>query len=668
MCGIAGILSSGERPVDPWRIQRMCDIQAHRGPDDAGYAFFQHGEGERREGGSWCSLVDTEFRHLNEHLAVFQSEYGREELACYQFDLGLGHRRLAVIDLTHHGHQPMCTSDRRLWVVANGEIYNFRELRSDLEAKGHIFRTCTDTEVLLHLWEEEGIQCLGRLNGMFAFALYDRVKGILTLARDRFGVKPLYYAQARGQLVFASEPKAILASGLIQPEIDPGALAQYLTFQNIFDARTLFRGIHVLPAGTYLQLGLESSAAPPKPTPYHHGFASSCVESEVSDSDVAECFAAAVRRQLVSDVPVGAFLSGGMDSGSIVAVAARSIPRLTTFTGGFDLTNVSGIEQGFDERPMAEALSYLFQTEHYAVVLHAGDMPAAMEKISWHVDDPRVGMCHQNWYVAKLASRFVKVCLSGAGGDELFGGYPWRYRNGISAIDTSDFDERYFRYWHRLLPPERLSALVQDWLRIHLKEAREAFQSVVSTTPTPSRGMDVASGLLQRALHFEFKTFLQGYLTIEDRISMAHGLESRVPFLDNDLADLAWRIPPRQKVDLDTICSNGDADHLESADGKRILRCAMEEFLPARFTRQKKRGFSSPDDNWYRGPSMNYVKEILLDTRTRGRSWFDQQTLGRILQEHFAAQQNHRLLIWSLLSIEWLQRHFIDKPVSAADG
>jgi asparagine synthase (glutamine-hydrolysing) len=662
MCGIAGIISIDNRPVPAERIKSMCDVLAHRGPDDAGYAFLRLGESRSGEGGYWCGFADPEFSHINEHIPVFGGEYCRKELDNCDFHVAFGHRRLSIIDLTSYGHQPMSSSDRRLWVTYNGEIYNFPELREGLIARGHVFRSHSDTEVLLHLWEEYGEDCVSMLNGMFAFAMYDRATNRVTLVRDRFGVKPLYYAFEEGHLLFASEIKGILASGLIEPVIDRSGLAEYFTFQNILSNRTLFEGVYLLQPGERLVFE-PRSGEPTVPERYHSGFPD--VDLSLKDASavreaVAESFGNAVRRQLISDVEVGSYLSGGMDSGSIVAVAGRSIARLLTFTGGFDLTNVDGIEQGFDERKLAEKLSYLLQTEHYDMVLHAGDMPAAMERISWHMDDPRVGMCHQNWYVAKLASRFVKVCLAGAGGDELFAGYPWRYRQGLGAAELSECDDGYFRYWHRFLAPETLPQLFSPGILPDTGTPREAFDGVLANAPAMREDLSMTENLLQRMLYFEFKTFLQGFLITEDHISMAHSLETRVPFLDNELVDLAWRIPPTLKIDSDQLVQAPPDEHIESTEGKQILRRAMEKYLPVEFTQQHKQGFSPPDANWYRGPSMDYIKEILLDKRTTERPWFDQAVVGERLEEHFQGRSNNRLLIWSLLSFELLQRHFVD--------
>ncbi len=663
MCGIAGIVRLGSRPIFEGAIKHMCDAIAHRGPDDAGYAFFKPGRGDRGRGGVWHAFVDPRFRHINEHLPAFHGEYCRRELERQDFWVALGHRRLSILDLTHKGHQPMATSDQRYWIVYNGEIYNFKELRATLQERGYTFDTRSDTEVLLYLWEEFGEASLSMLNGMFALAIYDRLDNELVLARDRFGVKPLYYAHRDGQLVFASEVKALFRSGTLEAAIEAESLVEYLTFQNLYGDSTVWQSVRLLEPGHMLRVRPSLGGKVEKKR-FFAGFPS--VDPKLGEDPVAlseqivDAFKQAVERQLISDVAVGSYLSGGMDSGSIVAVAGRAIPRMHTFTGGFDLTNVNGIEQGFDERRDAERLSYLLQTEHYDVVLHAGDMPAAMDKITWHMDDPRVGMCHQVWYVAKLASRFVKVCLAGTGGDELFAGYPWRYRPALQGLSDEEFAKKYYGYWHRLLPAGELTGLFAPDLRRCLDAPRRSLEGVLSRAPERHPDLSDAENGLQRALHFEFETFLNGLLVTEDKISMAHSMESRVPFLDNDLADLAWRIPSSAKLHLDKLVNSGN-DHIESSEGKLCLRRAMEDLLPREFLHQQKQGFSPPDENWYRGPSMDYIKEILLDKRTLERPWFDAEFVKAKLDEHFDGRRNHRLLVWSLLSVEWIQRHFADE-------
>jgi asparagine synthase (glutamine-hydrolysing) len=638
----------------------MCDCIAHRGPDDAGYVFFR--PGRRGQSAKYLRFTDLVFHTRNQHIAPFGGPYFQEELRKIPCLLGMGHRRLAVIDLTVAGHQPMPSGDRRFWLSFNGEVFNFPKLRDKLNSLGHEFYGRSDTEVILHLWEEYGERCLPMLNGMFALAVYDMRENVLTLARDRFGVKPLYYAEAAGMFVYASEIKGIFASGLVRGQMNPAALYEYFTFQNNFSNRTLFQGVHLLEPGAVVRIR-PGRNEPAVHSRFHKGFPAA--DAGLRDlakiqSSVAEAFAEAVRSQLISDVEVGAYLSGGMDSGSIAAVAGRSIARLHTFTCGFDMTNVSGIEQGFDERKDSENLAYHLQTEHYEVVLHSGDMPAAMEKLTWHIDDPRVGMCHQNWYAAKLASKFVKVCLSGAGGDELFAGYPWRYMHGMDEASIADGRDKYFLYWHRLLGPHRLESLFSPDLRCFADAPRESFDAVFSRGPEYNTELSQVENMLEDMLHFEFKTFLHGLLLIEDKISMAHGLEVRVPFLDNTLVDMAFRIPPSGKLDVAKMAGNGGRPRYKADEGKTTLRKAMRKFLPERFTSKPKQGFSPPDNNWYRGESMNYIKEILYDPRTLQRPWFDNDYVKVCLEEHFCGQHNHRLLIWSLLHGEWLQRHYCD--------
>ena len=644
-------------------LKAMCDIMAHRGPDDAGYAFFRPGRGAGVAGGGvYSRFTDPVFHLRNQHIAPFGGPYFQEQTNGLHYLLGLGHRRLAIIDLSVNGHQPMATADRRFWLVYNGEIYNFPELRTMLRERGYEFQSSGDTEVILRMWEEFGAGCLEQFNGMFAMAIYDLRDNVLTLARDRFGVKPLYYAQSADFFVYASELKGVLASGYIQRSIDTQSLCEYFTFQNIYSDRTLFAGVRLLMPGEAMSLQPGMNEQPRKFS-YHKGFPGvdpTLVQDRAVEEQVADAFQVAVKRQLISDVEVGGYLSGGMDSGSIVAVAGRSIPRLHTFTCGFDMTNVDGIEQGFDERQNAERLSYLLQTEHYAVVLHSGDMPAAMERIAWHVDDPRVGMCHQNWYVAKLAGKFVKVCLSGAGGDELFAGYPWRYLVGVAENTQAACEEAYFNYWHRLIERGRVAELFTLDLRGFTDRCRESFEAVFAGAPKAHPDSGPIEQALQRMLHFEFRTFLHGLFLIEDKISMAHSLEVRVPFLDNDLADLAFRIPPSLKLDVQRLQNNGSKACFRADEGKIILRRAMQRFLPELFTRQAKQGFSPPDGSWYRGESMEYIKAILYDSKTLNRPWFDQKFVADRLEDHFSGRKNNRLLIWSLISFEWLQRHFID--------
>ena len=381
MCGIAGLIHLDATPMSPVVLQRMTDAIAHRGPD---------GQGHWIEG-----------------------------------NVGLGHRRLAIIDLSPAGHQPMVNADHRYVLSYNGEVYNFRELRTELEALGYWFRSASDSEVVLNALAAWGTAALQRFNGMFALALWDRRERRLLLARDRYGIKPLYFAQQGQMFAFGSEQKAILAVPGIERRLDKPALLEYFTFQNFFTDHTLLEDLRILPAGHHAVLDLNEERPRLKLTRYwdfRFTEPAGQVDAREYREELDRLFQQAVNRQLVADVELGSYLSGGMDSGAITAVASRSYPYLKTFTCGFDLSSASGIELSFDERVKAEAMSARFKTEHYEMVLKAGDMERVLPRLAWHLEEPRVGQSYPNFYAAKLASKFVKVVLSGAGGDELFGG------------------------------------------------------------------------------------------------------------------------------------------------------------------------------------------------------------------------------------------------------
>lgn len=448
MCGIAGLAYLDSTPVSPAVLQRMTDAIAHRGPD---------GEGQWIEG-----------------------------------SVGLGHRRLAIIDLSPAGHQPMISADHRFVLTYNGEIYNFRELKAELEAAGYWFRSRTDSEVLLYALAEWGPRrALDRLNGMFAFALWDRKERRLLLARDRYGIKPLYYCHQGATFAFASEQKALRASNLFGLALDKQALLEYFTFQNIFTDRTLISGVRLLPAGHFavIDCGRE---VPAVELSQYWDFDFSEPDNPASEAEYREelgrLFRQAVNRQLVADVELGCYLSGGMDSGSITAVAASSFPFLKTFTCGFDLSSASGIELGFDERAKAEAMSYHFKTEHYEMVLKAGDMERCLPRLAYHLEEPRVGQSYPNFYAAQLASKFVKVVLSGAGGDELFGGYPWRYYRAVKNQDFEDYVDKYYLFWQRLVSNTELKAIFGPiWEDVSNVWTRDIFHMFFHVTESPRR-------------------------------------------------------------------------------------------------------------------------------------------------------------------------------------
>jgi Asparagine synthase (glutamine-hydrolyzing) len=369
---------------------------------------------------------------------------------------------------------------------------------------------------------------------------------------------------------------------------------------------------------------------------------------------------------MVSDVPVGAYLSGGMDSGGITALAARRAPNLISVTGGFDLSSASGLELGFDERARAEALSYRFQTEHYEVVLKAGDLERVMPLLTWHLEDPRVGQSYPNFYVSKLASRFVKVMLAGTGGDEIFAGYPWRYYRMRPESRFTDYSLHYYRSWQRLVPEEIGRNLFSGPVQSEARnvEPLEIFRDVLRRHPDQPATLE---GRINQSLYFECKTFLHGLLLVEDKLSMAHSLETRLPFLDNDLVDFAIKLPVRWKLrDLDKApCFDENAIgpksrmfYTQTNDGKMILRRALSRLLPEGYTDGVKQGFSSPDASWFRGESIGYVRKTILDRNARIYDYLCYETVRDLVDEHLNAVHNRRLLIWSLLSFEWWLRVF----------
>jgi asparagine synthase (glutamine-hydrolysing) len=626
MCGIAGIFNLNGEPVSPVLLRKMTDAIAHRGPDSEGF--------------------------------------------CIDSFIGLGHRRLAIIDLTPAGHQPMATLKNQYIITYNGEIYNFQELRIELEALGYRFRSRTDTEVALYAYQEWGEKCLDRFNGMFAFAIWDKTKQELFLARDRYGIKPLYYTFVDHYFVFASEQKAILEHTAVKREIDLEGLLEYFTFQNFFTDKTLMKGIKLFPAGSWAKISLASSACQLDIHPYWTFYFKEPEQPAGEEEYIEELdrlFKQAVNRQLVSDVNVGAFLSGGMDSGSITAIAARQLPYMKTFTCGFDLHSASGLELAFDEREKAEHMSYLFKTEHYEMVLKSGDMERILPKLAWHLEEPRVGQCYPNYYTAQLASKFVKVVLSGVGGDELFGGYPWRYYR--AADPTDDFEryvDKYYLYWQRLIDNRHLKEIFQP-VSDQVKHVwtRDIFRDVFLKH---QHNLKKPEDYINHSLTFESKTFLHGLLLVEDKISMAHGLEVRLPFLDNDLVDFAVNIPVKLKLqNLSEVLrinenepgSKQDLFFRQHRDGKMILRSVMERHIPSDITSGAKQGFSAPDATWFKGESIEYVKRIIFNKKSRIYDYLDPTSVQKRVSEHIEGTLNRRLFIWSLLNFEWWCANFL---------
>lgn len=594
MCGIAGLFNLKDEPVSAGQVEHMADLLQHRGPDDKGL---------------WVNGP-----------------------------IGLGHRRLSIIDLSERARNPMPNEDESIWLIFNGEIYNYKDFRADLLRRGHVFRSETDSEVIIHLYEEMGADCVAQLNGMFAFALWDERRRRLLLARDRFGIKPLYYAAVGDTLAFASEIKAFLALPDFKATPDPFALAEHFTFQNTFGDRTFFKGVKLLPAGHYLVCQDGHTEL--------RQYWDLCFEPDSGLSlpqwagRLRECFETAVNRQLVSDVPLGTYLSGGMDTGAISAIAARHIPEMHTFTCGFDLPkNPNVLERHFDERDASHRLAQLIGTVHHELELGPEAMVPVLPRVVWHLDEPRAGISYQVYYTAEMVRRYVTVVLSGVGGDELFGGYPWRY-DRVLGSSNGDFETDYYGSWVRLLTDQEKRGLFTTEVNRALGDYStfDSFRAVLKG----ANGFDP----LHKALYFDFKTFLNGLLIVDDKLAMAHSIEGRVPFLDNDLVELAARIPAQFKLRPD--------------QSKIVLKQAMRGLLPEETLHRRKQGFTPPDQTWYK-ESMQYIRDLILSPQAIDRGYFQPSYIQKILDDHLNDKRNHRFLIWSLMSFEWWNRLFVDR-------
>jgi asparagine synthase (glutamine-hydrolysing) len=626
MCGIVGVFNLNEQPFALSSLKNMAKTIAHRGPDGDGF-------------------------------------YVKDNIA-------LAHKRLAILDTSARGAQPMSSKDGKWIIVFNGCIYNYLELKQELLAKGAEFYSTTDTEVISEGLAYYGVSYFERLNGMFAIGAWNAEERALYLSRDRFGIKPLYYWFNGKSLVFASEIKAIVAHPEFVVKVDLDALNEYFTFQNMFSFSTLFKGVTMLPPANTVRLDSSSSGVKHQSW-WNYDFSqpNNNISFEDAKDETERLFRNAVARQMVSDVPVGSYLSGGMDSGSITALASTHVKRLTTFTCGFDMSGVTGVEANYDERRDAELMANFFKTEHYEQVLNAGDIKWSLPRVVYHLEDLRVGMSYPSYYISRLASKFVKVCLQGTGGDELFGGYPWRYYRIFKSLSQKEFFNSYYDFWQRLVPDNEKKSLFTTnvYSQIDVDQPRSIFERVFTfndklnyTTPEEH---------INNSLYFEIKTFLPGLLLVGDKLSMANSLEERFPFMDNDLVNFAQTIPVKYKLgNLEKMMRIDENEigkknkiYQEFDDGKNILRKAMASFMPEKIIQRKKQGFSAPDESWYRGENADYIKELLLNKKTVSADFINPDYVRKIVHQHTDQHINHRLLIWSLMNFEWWCRLFLNK-------
>jgi asparagine synthase (glutamine-hydrolysing) len=623
MCGIAGIFNLNGNAVTHQEMIKVTRAIAHRGPD---------GEG------------------------VFIDD-----------NLGLGHRRLSILDLSSKGAQPMPSHNGEWLIVFNGCIYNYLELKIDLRSKGHEFLSSSDTEVISEGLAEYGPAFFEKLNGMFSVGAWHKPTKTLWLSRDRYGIKPLYYWLNNGVLLFASEIKSFMQHSKFKVEVDLDALNEYFTFQNLFTYRTLFKGVTMLPPANTVSINSSTTGIK------HHSWwdydfskPDEHISFEEGIAETQRLMKKAVASQMVADVPVGSYLSGGMDSGSISVMASKHVNRLYTFTAGFEMSEVHGVEVGYDERIDAELTANFIKSEHYEQVINAGDLKWSLPRVVWHLEDLRVGMSYPNYYISRLASKFVKVCLQGTGGDELFGGYPWRYYRVFQSLNQKDFFSQYYGFWQRLVSDDQKQNLFQPKIfsLINIQEPREIFERVF--TFNDKLKYDTPEHHIQNSLYFEIKTFLPGLLLVGDKLAMANGLEERFPFLDNNLVDFAQKIPVKHKLgNLEMMKQVNENDfakksrYLQFDDGKNVLRKSMEGILPETIVNRKKQGFSAPDESWYRGENAAYVKDLLLGKDIACHEFIQSKFIKKIIHEHCEQRINHRLLLWSLMNFEWWCKLFL---------
>ncbi len=625
MCGIAGFFNSDNQASaheSRVLIERMCNVIEHRGPDDQGY--FVSGGGAT-----------------------------------------LGHRRLSIIDL-NTGQQPITNEDGSVWLVFNGEIYNYRALRSQLIANGHRFATDTDTEVIVHLYEDEGEDCVKKLRGIFAFAIYDKNKQQLFLARDHVGVKPLHYAVTGTEFVFGSEIKSLLQHPAVTREVNLAAVSDFLAFGYVPDPDTAFRGIHKLPPGHTLTFKEGKTQTRSYWDFNYDERPQTRTEAEYTE-ELREHLADAVRSQLVSDVPVGAFLSGGIDSSTIVALMTREMSYpVKTFSIGFN-------EASFDELKFARATAQHFGTEHHEFVV-TPDVCKIVEEIVWHHDEPFADVSSVPTYmVSKLASEHVKVVLSGDGGDELFAGYerytqdrrkarfekiPGLVKKNIlrplsQVLPRGAYGKNFLRhisldapsryvdsisFFHPELQRELFSRQTRH--RLAQYESDNSYQQIYAAP----QGADHTA----RLLYLDSKTYLPGdILTKVDRMSMAHSLESRVPLLDHKLIEFATNIPSHLK--------------LHGLTTKHILKQAVTGLIPDEIIHRRKQGFDVPIREWFKHELRELLHDTLLDRKTRERGYFNERTITSIIKEHERGRRNYARHLWGLLTLELWHRAFIDR-------
>ena len=650
MCGICGEIDFDHKGIKPEVIKRMCEVLAHRGPDDEGMVFIKGGQ----------------YAEVKKSSTLFKGENG--------FEVGLGHRRLSIIDLSETGHQPMCNEDASVWIVFNGEIYNFQEIKERLEKKGHLFKSKSDTEVILHSYEEWGVECLSHFRGMFAFAIWDSRLQQLFMARDRLGEKPLVYFRQNGHFAFASEIKALLQVPDVERKVNDTAIHHYLTYQYVPSPDTIFEGMQKLPPAHYLLYGRDGNLKIERYWKLHFNSTHQTYPDlqELNDRIRTE-LEESVRLRLISDVPLGAFLSGGVDSSLIVGMMAKLSGRpVKTFSIGFE-------EKDFDELAYAKLVSKHFSTDHHEFIVK----PNAIEilpKLVWYYNEPFAdASAIPTYYVAKMTKDFVKVVLTGDAGDENFAGYPRYLRSKWVALFTKIPEKlrkelmpalvRRFSSLHwrektlnrladfmELLSHDQARNYAEQIKIFNAKEKNDIYTKEMAHYVAKVDSLDFLSekyeeietdNLLDKLLYLDINSYLPEDLLVKmDIATMANSLEARVPFLDHKLMEVVAGIPSHFK--------------LKGSISKFILKKTFSDFLPEAVLKRKKMGFGVPISRWIKNELRDYVYEVLLDRKTLNRGYFKKEGIERLLEEHIASRYDHSAKIWALLFLEIWFRIFMD--------
>lgn len=582
MCGIAGFL--GESPPRNF-LENANLIQSSRGPDGRG---------------------------------IKQSDFG-----------GLAHTRLALFDLSELGSQPQ--SNGSLHISYNGEIYNWREIKAELVAKGAIFRSDSDTEVLLTSIAIQGLEpTLKKLRGIFAFALYDDVNLEVTLVRDRFGTKPIYFSFINGTLLFASTINALQ----INLEIDKESLHEYLTLQNTIPPRTLYKNVSILPPGKILKFKREDSQ--PIITEWANLKTKKTIKISLEEAvtEVDTLLTQSVERNLRADVPVGTFLSGGIDSGLINIIASKLQPDINSYTISFNEQRET--LNYADESESAKKLADDIGIKNFAYELNETDMWESMHSLALALEEPKVGQSYPNFFAAKIAVTKNKAVLAGTGGDEFFGGYVWRYAaaRDLNLSTKREQTSQLVKLWHRLVPSENLARIIGLDSKKHEEKTSQKIEAVLEEN---NSGLERYT--LRDLMYFDTRIFLPGLLHVEDKISMSMGLEVRVPFLDQDIVDFSLTLPENLLI---------DTHNSDDIKGKYVLRELMGKYQKGAPT-GKKQGFSGPDEIWFKNP-----KQVNRFINEKSKIWefINRENTLSELEQHYRGNSNRRLLIWSLIQLE----------------